>query len=129
AFVEAVKSQVERASVGSFTSEPRVELLDRLAANRPSPAVHRTQLYSSGAEAVESALRLAKCYTGKYEFVSFWGGFHGKTMGVLSLMGMDFKHKLGPMVTGSHLAPYAYCYRCPLKLSYPSCGMACLEIT
>src|SRR4029077_17665080 len=128
AFVEAVKSQVERASVGSFTSEPRVELLDRLAANRPSPAVHRTQLYSSGAEAVESALRLAKCHTGKYEFVSFWGGFHGKTMGVLSLMGSTFKDKLGPMVPGAHQVPYADCYRCPVGLSYPSCGVACAEI-
>ena len=76
-FVRAVKDQVERASVGSFTSLPRVELLERLAKNRPSEKVHRTQLYSSGAEAVESALRLAKNATGRNEFVSFWGGFHG----------------------------------------------------
>ena len=62
----------------------------------PAPGVHRLQLYSGGAEAVESALRLAKCHTGKYEFVSFWGGFHGKTMGALSLMGSTFKDKLGP---------------------------------
>ncbi len=128
-FVEAVQKQVEKASVGSFTSEPRVELLERLAEHRPAPKVYQTQLYSSGAEAVESALRLAKCHTGKYEFVSFWGGFHGKTMGVLSLMGSDFKEGLGPMVPGSHIAPYANCYRCPMSLKYPSCGMACLEMT
>ena len=66
------------------------------------------------------ALRLAKSFTGKYEFVSFWGGFHGKTMGVLSLMGSDFKDKMGPMVPGSHIVPYAYCYRCPVGLKYPS---------
>ena len=54
------------------------------------------QLYSGGAEAVESALRLAKCHTGKYEFVSFWGGFHGKTMGALSLMGSTFKDEARP---------------------------------
>jgi 4-aminobutyrate aminotransferase-like enzyme len=128
-YVKAIQDQVEKISVGSFTSEPRVELLERIAKNRPAPNVHHTQLYSSGAEAVESALRLAKCFTGKYEFVSFWGGFHGKTMGVLSLMGSDFKEKLGPMVPGSHIAPYPYCYRCPLKLKYPSCGMACIEMT
>ncbi len=127
-YVKAIQNQVEKLSVGSFTSEPRVELLERIAEHRPAPDVHRTQLYSSGAEAVESALRLAKCATGKYEFVSFFGGFHGKTMGVLSLMGSDFKDKLGPMVPGSHIAPYAYCYRCPLKLKYPSCGMACVEM-
>lgn len=126
--VEAIQSQVKRASVGSFTSEARVELLEKIAEHRPAPNVHKTQLYSGGAEAVESALRLAKAFTGKYEFVSFWGGFHGKTMGVLSLMGSDFKDKLGPLVPGSHIAPYAYCYRCPVGLKYPSCGIACAEI-
>ena len=66
---------------------------------------------------MESALRLAKCHTGKYEFVSYWGGFHGKTMGALSLMGSTFKDKLGPMVPGAHQVPYADCYRCPVGLS------------
>jgi 4-aminobutyrate aminotransferase-like enzyme len=49
-------------------------------------------------------------------------------MGVLSLMGSDFKQKLGPMVPGAHIAPYAYCYRCPLAMKYPSCGIACAEV-
>jgi 4-aminobutyrate aminotransferase/(S)-3-amino-2-methylpropionate transaminase len=111
--VRAIGDQVVAASVGSFTSGARVELVERLATHAPAPGVHRVQLYSSGAEAVESALRLAKSYTGKYEFVSFWGGFHGKTMGALSLMGSTFKDKLGPMVPGSHIVPYADCYRCP----------------
>jgi 4-aminobutyrate aminotransferase / (S)-3-amino-2-methylpropionate transaminase / 5-aminovalerate transaminase len=126
-YVQAIQAQVEKASVGSFTSEPRVKLFEQLAEHRPSPSLHRVQLYSSGAEAVESALRLAKSYTGKYEFVSFSGGFHGKTMGVLSLMGSDFKNGYGPMLPGCHIAPYADCYRCPLKLKYPSCGLACVE--
>jgi 4-aminobutyrate aminotransferase-like enzyme len=126
-YVKAIQCQVESACVGSFTSEARVKLFEQMAEHRPSPSLHRLQLYSSGAEAVESALRLAKSYTEKYEFVSFSGGFHGKTMGVLSLMGSDFKNGFGPMVPGSHIAPYADCYRCPLKLSYPSCGLACVE--
>jgi 4-aminobutyrate aminotransferase-like enzyme len=126
--VAAVQEQAGKISVGSFTSRPRVELAERLAAAPPAPGVHRLQLYSGGAEAVESALRLAKCHTGKYEFVSFWGGFHGKTMGALSLMGSSFKDKLGPMVPGAHQIPYADCYRCPLKLSYPGCGIACVEV-
>jgi 4-aminobutyrate aminotransferase/(S)-3-amino-2-methylpropionate transaminase len=126
--VRAIGDQVVAASVGSFTSGARVELVERLATHAPAPGVHRVQLYSSGAEAVESALRLAKSYTGKYEFVSFWGGFHGKTMGALSLMGSTFKDKLGPMVPGSHIVPYANCYRCPVGLTYPSCGIACAEL-
>lgn len=126
-FVSAIKEQVEKMSVGSFTSEVRVEFFKRLSKNPPAPGVDKAQLYSGGAEAVESALRLAKCFTGKYEFLSFWGGFHGKTMGVLSLMGSDFKNKLGPMVPGSHQVPYANCYRCPFKMQYPSCGLACVD--
>ena len=127
-YVKAVQDQVAAASVGSFTSEARVKLLEQLAENRPTPSLHRAQLYSSGAEAVESALRLAKCATGKNEFVSFWGGFHGKTMGALSLMGSDFKEGLGPMVPGAHIVPYANCYRCPLKLKPESCGIACVDL-
>jgi len=126
-YVNAIKDQVEKISVGSFTSEARVDLFERIGSHPPAPGVDRAQLYSGGSEAVESALRLSKCYTGKYEFVSFWGGFHGKTMGTLSLMGSDFKDKLGPMVPGSHIVPYANCYRCPFKLEYPSCGMACVD--
>ena len=127
-WIQAVQRQVAQASVGSFTSLARVQLLEHLARNRPTAELHRAQLYSSGAEAVESALRLAKSYTGKYEFVSFWGGFHGKTMGALSLMGSEFKHTFGPLVSGSHIVPYANCYRCPLKLKKTSCGMACVDL-
>jgi 4-aminobutyrate aminotransferase-like enzyme len=127
-WVEAVRSQAGKAAVGSFTTEARVELLERFAKHPPANRVTKLQLYSGGAEAVESAMRLAKSYTGKYEFVSAWGGFHGKTMGVLSLMGSTFKDKLGPMVPGSHQVPYADCYRCPLGLAYPSCGVACAEV-
>jgi 4-aminobutyrate aminotransferase-like enzyme len=70
AYVQAIQTQVETSSVGSFTSEPRVKLFEQLAEHRPGRALHRVQLYSSGAEAVESALRLAKSHTEKYEFVS-----------------------------------------------------------
>jgi 4-aminobutyrate aminotransferase-like enzyme len=128
AIVSAVHDQVERASVGSFTTNARVQLLERLARHEPAAGVHRLQLYSTGAEAVESALRLARSHTGKWETVSFWGGFHGKTLGALSLMGSTFKEKLGPFAPGGHLVPYADCYRCPLGLEYPRCGLACAEL-
>jgi 4-aminobutyrate aminotransferase / (S)-3-amino-2-methylpropionate transaminase / 5-aminovalerate transaminase len=127
-YVKALQDQVARVSVGALTSEARVNLCERLAKLTPSPKLHRLQLYSSGAEAVESALRLAKCHTGKHEFVSFWGGFHGKTMGVLSLMGSRFKEKLGPMLPGSHQVPFADCYRCPLKQPYPACSLGCVDL-
>ena len=127
-YVQAVQDQVAKASVGSFTSAARVDLVEHVANKAPSEGVHRLQLYSSGAEAVESAMRLAKCHTGKHEFVSFWGGFHGKTLGALSINGTPLKDKLGPMASGSHQVPYADCYRCPVGSSYPSCGLGCVEL-
>lgn len=127
-WVTAIAEQAASAAVGSLTSRARVELLDRFAAHPPAPGVHRLQLYSGGAEAVESALRLAKAVTGKYEVVGCWGGFHGKTMGALSVMGSTFKHGFGPLVPGAHLVPYADCYRCPIGSSYPQCGIACAEV-
>jgi 4-aminobutyrate aminotransferase-like enzyme len=125
-YVEALKRQVERLTFGSFTTETRARFLDLLASVAPD-GLTRIQMFSGGAEAVEAALRLAKVATGKYEVMGFWGGFHGKTGGVLGLLGSDFKHHLGPFAPGQHLSPYADCYRCPLKLRYPECGIACAE--
>ena len=71
----ALQDQAAKISVGSFTSRARVELADRLAAAPPAPGIHRLQLYSGGAEAVESALRLAKCHTGKYELSASGAAF------------------------------------------------------
>ena len=86
---------------------------------RPRKACTALQLYSSGAEAVESALRLAKSHTGKYEFVSFWGGFHGKTMGALSLMGSSVKDGLGPMVPGDAPDPVRRLLPLPARAHAP----------
>jgi 4-aminobutyrate aminotransferase-like enzyme len=117
---------VARIHVGSFTSEHRVALVKLMADITPGDLT-RTQLYSSGAEAVESALRLAKSYTGKTEFVGFWGGFHGKTAGVLPLLGSSFKHQLGPLMPGTYSTPYASCARCAFDKTFPSCEWHCVE--
>ena len=125
-YVAALKSQLDRVSVGSFSTENRVKLLRLIASLTPN-GLTRTQLYSGGAEAVEAAIRLAKSYTKKFEVLSFWGGFHGKTGGVLGLIGDPFKQHWGVLHPGLHLAPYADCYRCPFKMDYPQCGLYCLE--
>ena len=127
-YVRALQAQLEKWTVGSFTSEARLALLELLAELAPGE-LSRTQLYSGGAEAVEAALRLAKSYTKKFEVVGFWGGFHGKTAGVMGLIGDEWKQHWGPLPTGTHLVPYADCYRCPLKLTHPDCGLACVEET
>ena len=125
-YVEALKRQVERLTFGSFTTETRAKFLDLVASVTPE-GLTRIQMFSGGAEAVEAALRLARAATGKAEVLGFWGGFHGKTAGVLPLLGSEFKHHHGPFAPGRYLSPYADCYRCPLKLRYPDCGIACAE--
>lgn len=127
ALATALAQQAGRLAAGSFTTAPRVELLQRIAQVAPHPDLRRTQLFSGGAEAVESALRLARCHTGRGDVLGFWGGFHGKTAGVLGLMGSDFKQGLGPLPPGQILAPYADCERCPFKLQPTSCGLHCVE--
>lgn len=118
ALSEALSEQALKLSSGSFTTEVRVELLKRIASQTSkigSGSLNKIQLYSGGSEAVESAIRLARAHTKKYEVISFWGGYHGKTGGALGLMGSNFKHGLGPMPPGLHLAPYPDQYRPPFS--------------
>jgi 4-aminobutyrate aminotransferase-like enzyme len=121
-----LKQQIDEVTVGSFTTMRRAVALAKIAEHAP-PGLDKVQLYSGGTEAVEAAMRLAKSATGKYEFLSFWGGFHGKSAGTLSLIGDRTKFGLGPSLPGTFHAPYGDCYRCPLGLQYPSCGVACAE--
>src|SRR5262249_54433211 len=121
---EILKQQIDEVAVASPPTARRAEALEKVARHTP-PGIDRIQLYSGGTEAVEAAMRLAKSHTKKFEFLSFWGGFHGKTAGSLSLIGDGTKNGLGPSLPGTYLTPYADCYRCPLGLSYPSCGVEC----
>jgi 4-aminobutyrate aminotransferase-like enzyme len=121
---QILKDQLDEVTVGSFTTPRRSEALARVASHTPR-GLTKVQLYSGGTEAVEAALRLAKSYTKKFEFLAFWGGFHGKTAGTMSLIGDGTKNGLGPSLPGTYHAPYADCYRCPLGLQYPSCGLEC----
>ncbi|HEX5385770.1 MAG TPA: aspartate aminotransferase family protein [Gemmatimonadales bacterium] len=125
-YVAAMQRQLTRVHVGSFTSEHRAALV-RLIADLAPGDLNRTQLYSSGAEAVEAAVRLAKSHTGRTEVVGFWGGFHGKTGGVLPLLSGSFKHGLGPLMPGMYSSPYAAWGRTPLGRDEASCAAACLD--
>ena len=125
-YVSRLKAQLEKVTFGSFTTVPRVRFLKMLAEVAPGN-LRRTHLYSGGSEAVEAAMRLAKAYTKKFEFIGFWGGFHGKTGGVLGLIGDNFKHQRGPLAAGTYTVPYANCYRCPFQSNHPDCSFLCVD--
>ena len=84
---------------------------------------------NSGAEAIEAALKLVRYHTKRSLVLSFFGAFHGRTMGALSLSGSKMIHEKGfaPLVPGVTHVPYGYCYRCPYNLKYPDCNIYCVD--
>src|SRR5205085_3677851 len=104
-YVAALTKQLETIAVGSFTSQPRAELV-RLIAELAPGDLKRTQFFSGGAEAVEAAIRLARSFTKRADIIGFTGGFHGKTAGVLPLSDVSWKTAVGPLPSGHHVAPY-----------------------
>lgn len=112
--------------IGAHASDARLEMTRLLRQLLPAH-LDRIQLYSSGSEAVESAIRLAKSATGRFEILSFWQAFHGRTLGSLAHTS-GAGTGLGPAAPGSISAPYANCSRCPLRLTSPACEFACVDL-
>ena len=126
AVVDALRAEAGRLlHFFDFATPPRAEFFEALARTLP-PSLQTLQMYTTGAEAVEAAVRLAKAYTGNYELISFFSAWHGRTLGAMSLMGgFPLKHGYGPFAPGVMHSPNAYCYRCPLELERESCAVAC----
>lgn len=126
AVVDALREQAGRLlHLFDFATPPRVAFFEALAQTLP-PSLQTFQMYTTGSEAVEAVMRLAKAYTGNYEFVSFYNAWHGRTIGSMSLMGgFPQKRGFGPFLPGVHHSPNANCYRCPLGLERDTCGVAC----
>jgi len=131
--VEAIRQQAERLihmSGTDFYYENMVELAEKLAALAPGGTPQRVYFGNSGAEAIEAALKLARYHTGRDKFIAFLGGFHGRTMGSLSLTGSKYvqRARFGPLVPGVTHIPYAYCYRCAYGKQPETCGVECVKV-
>ena len=87
----------------------------------------KTFFVSSGAEAVENAVKIARHFTRRQAIIAFDDAFHGRTQLALSLTGKSNPYKLGfgSLAPEVYRVPYAYCYRCPYNLSYPACKAEC----
>jgi 4-aminobutyrate aminotransferase len=113
--------------VSNFFGTPaQIALAETLLRIAEAPEGSRVFLTNSGTEAVEGALKLARAATGRQYVIGFWGGFHGRTYGSVSLTASKARYHagFGPLLPGVLHAPYGYCHRCPLHLSYPSCDLA-----
>ncbi len=130
--VRAVQKQAEQflhMSGTDFYYENMVELAEKLAALAPGPDRKRVYFGNSGTEAVEAALKLARYHTGRQQFVAFFGAFHGRTMGALSLTGSKSiqKRGFGALLSGVHHVPYANCYRCEYGQKPETCHVECVS--
>lgn len=108
----------------------KVELARELCTITPGDPPKRVIFATSGAEAVESAVKTAAIATKKPGVLCFTGAYHGLTYGALeltdrSLFRAPFVRQLGGFGTR---APYAYCHRCPIGRTYPSCAVECLRL-
>jgi 4-aminobutyrate aminotransferase len=130
--VSAIKKQAEKflhMSGTDFYYTNMVELAETLCASAPGSEEKKVLFCNSGAEAVEAAIKLARYYTNRKRFISFFNSFHGRTMGALSLTGSKYRQKkgFGPFIEGVEHVHYSYCYRCPYNLTYPSCDLYCVH--
>jgi len=126
--VEAIRRQIARlGNPYSFPTPERVNVSCRLVKTFP-PNLDKVFLLTTGADAIEAAIRIARRYTGKQEILSFYGGFHGKTYGAMAVAGsIGTRNGFGQSVPGTILAPYAYCYRCFYGKKFPECDFYCLK--
>jgi len=130
--VRAITDQAQRfihMSGTDFYYEVQVRLAEEIASIVPIDGPVRSFFGNSGTEAIEACLKLARHATGRPNFIAFLGGFHGRTMGSLSLTASKTVQRrgFGPLVPGVVHAPYADCYRCPLGLSPDGCAAECLD--
>src|SRR5690348_8001097 len=112
--IAAAKAQMDKlvhCASYIYHAPPVGELAEKIAHIAPR-GLTKTFFGNGGAEAIEGALKLARLYTGKYEFISLYGGFHGRSFGALSVTGnQGRKKKGGPYGTGVAFAPAPYVYR------------------
>ncbi len=113
AAIQKQAAELIHISGTDFYYESMSELADRLSAVAPMPGPHRFYYGNSGAEAVECALKVARYHTKRQQVISFFGAFHGRTMGALSLTGSkpQQKRRFSPMVPGVTHIRYPYTYR------------------
>lgn len=111
-----------------FPNPARKALVERLIPLLPEPLQRVFFGGPTGADAVETAMKLAKSNTGRIPMISFEGGFHGMSAGALSLTsGSSFKEDFLPLIPEVHFIPYAYCYRCVFKQNPESCNLECAQ--
>ena len=132
AVVDAVRRQVDRFLHTSFNVLPYesyIAICEKLNAIAPGKGPKKTLLVSTGAEATENAVKIARAYTRRPAIIAFEDAFHGRTYMAMAMTSKTHPYKAGfePFPAEVYRIPYAYCYRCSYSLKYPSCEMFCAK--
>ena len=131
--VAAVQKQAESYLFSCFhvaMHEPYVALVEKLVSYLPGAGPKKGMLVNSGAEAVENAIKIARSHTKRQAIITFQNSFHGRTLMTLALTSKTktYKTGFGPFPSEVYRLPFAYCYRCPIGMEYPGCGVACAAL-
>ncbi len=123
-----IKEQVDRLQHVStaYITEPAVALAEKLAEITPG-RLQKSFFTNSGTEANEKAILVARMATGNFDIVALRHAYSGSSQLTKAITGISSYRKSSVISVGISHALNPYCYRCPLKLSYPSCGVACAE--
>lgn len=126
--VKAIQNQAARLmNCYSFPTPERTNLSKKLVEILPEN-INKVFLLTTGSGATDAAIRITKRYTNKHEILSFYGAFHGRTYGPMSISGnINTRRKFGPALPGGIMAPFGYCYRCFYEKSFPECDYFCIK--
>jgi 4-aminobutyrate aminotransferase/(S)-3-amino-2-methylpropionate transaminase len=128
--IAAAKAQMEKlihCSSYLYHVQPTADLAEKIAHIAPR-GLSKSFFGSSGAEAIEGALKLARLYTGKHEFIALQAGFHGRSWGALSVSGnRSRKRGGGPYAPGISFAPVPHVYRSQWRDDPEECGRQCAK--
>jgi taurine--2-oxoglutarate transaminase len=130
AVIDAIKQQAEELAfiAPGYTTTARYELSKLLLEVLPK-GLTKFFFTTSGTEANEAAVKIARMYTGKHKIIARYSSYHGSTAASVALTG-DFRRwpvEATSALGGTAFAPDVNCYRCPLKQSYPACDVACAD--
>jgi 4-aminobutyrate aminotransferase-like enzyme len=108
-----------------FANEPQAALAKRIAGITPGGKLTKSFFTNSGTEANETAILAARCYTGSFDVVALRHSYHGRSALAMASSGQSNWRLGGAPAAGFTHALNAYCYRCPLGATYPSCNIRC----
>lgn len=128
--VAAAKAQIDKlihCQSYLYHAQPVGDLAEKLAHIAPA-GLSKTFFGNGGAEAIEGAMKLARLYTGKHEFIALHASFHGRSWGTLSITGNQGRKKRGgPYASGVSFAPVPYSYRSNWPNDAEECGRQCAK--